>query len=63
MAEETNNTYQKEFDLNLIHQIKNPKEILRVGYEIDNMILFTIIIPRILFPIKKKEKNVRKSKR
>jgi hypothetical protein len=37
--------YNKEFWLNLKNQV-NVKEITYVDYQIDNVALFTIIIPR-----------------
>ena len=42
-----NEIYNKEFQLNLEHQVENLKQPMYVGYQIDNVLLFTIIIPRI----------------
>ena len=43
-----NEIYNQEFQLNLENQIGNLKEPMYVGYQIDNVLLFTIIIPNIL---------------
>jgi hypothetical protein len=38
--------YEKEFELNIKHSFPNPKEVIQVGYQIENMILATLIIPK-----------------
>ena len=49
--------YEQEFDLNLKHQIVNPKEVMQVGYTIDNMTLFTLIIPNVFIPKRRNKKD------
>jgi len=44
--------YEEEFKLNLKHSFPNPKEVINVAYQIENMVLATIIIPKNLFPFK-----------
>jgi hypothetical protein len=46
--------YEEEFKLNIKHSFPNPKEVIQVGYQIDNIVLATIIIPKSLFPFKLK---------
>jgi hypothetical protein len=46
--------YEEEFKLNLKHSFPNPKEVINIGYQIENMVLATIIIPKNLFPFKLK---------
>jgi hypothetical protein len=46
--------YEEEFKLNIKHSFPNPKEVIQVGYQIDDMVLATIIIPKNLFPFKLK---------
>jgi hypothetical protein len=46
--------YEEEFKLNLKHSFPNPKEVINVAYQIENMVLATIIIPKDLFPFKLK---------
>lgn len=38
--------YSNEFNLNLDHQLKKINEIIQVGYVIDDLLLFTVIIPK-----------------
>lgn len=42
----TQEIYQQEFNLNLKYQIENIKEPTQVGYQIDNYLFFTLIIPK-----------------
>ena len=39
--------YWKEFSLNIEHQLKDEKikEVMQVGYQVDNCICFSILIP------------------
>ena len=46
--------YEEEFELNLKHSFPNPKEVIQVSYQIDNLVLATIIIPKSFFPFKLK---------
>jgi len=43
--------FEEEFKLNLKHSFPNPKEVIQVGYQINNMVLATIIIPKNLLRI------------
>jgi hypothetical protein len=38
--------YEKEFELNIKHSFPNPKELINIAYQIDNMVLATLIIPK-----------------
>ena len=46
--------YEEEFTLNLKHQIEDIKEVIQIGYQIENLVLATIIIPNnfLPFPLK-----------
>ena len=44
--------YQKEFELNLKHQIEKVKHFFYVGYQIDNYFLFMLVFPKGMLPIK-----------
>jgi hypothetical protein len=45
----TADLYWKEFTLNLKHQIKEVKEFMYVGYQIDNCLMSTLLIPKEIF--------------
>ena len=46
--------FEEEFKLNLKHSFPNPKEVISISYQIDNMVFATIIIPKGLLPFKLK---------
>jgi hypothetical protein len=46
--------YEEEFKRNIKHSFPNPKEVINIAYQIDNIVLATIIIPKNLFPFKLK---------
>lgn len=45
----TADTFQSEFELNIKNQV-NSKEIISVGYNLDNLALCAIIIPKKILP-------------
>ena len=49
--------YFKEFQLNLENQLDSTKskEVYQVGYEVDNNLCFTIIIPNIFINSRSKQ--------
>ena len=51
--------YFKEFQLNLENQLDSTKlkEVCQVGYEVDNNLCFTIIIPNIFINSRSKQKD------
>jgi hypothetical protein len=56
---QSQNDYWKEFELNLKYQLKDfkIKEFITVGYQIENVLCFTLLIP---FPVKKKSLSKQK---
>ena len=46
--------FEEEFTLNLKHQLEDVTEVIQVGYQIENLVLATILIPNnfLPFPLK-----------
>ena len=49
--------YEEEFKRNIKHSFPNPKEVINIAYQIDNLVLATIIIPKGLLPFPLKLPN------